>query len=89
MPKKPVIKAKKSPVKNSKLSNKRAPKNQEPAVNVELSEKDLNKIVTKGKKQGYLTLDEILELFPQAEEKLEILDLLYEKLGEAGVNVLI
>lgn len=45
------------------------------------------RLVTKGKKQGYLTLDNILELFPQAEEELELLDSLYERLVDAGVDV--
>src|SRR3990167_2430713 len=40
----------------------------------------LNKLVTKGKKQGYLTVNELLEFFPDAEENIELLDQLYEKL---------
>src|SRR3989338_4778510 len=47
----------------------------------------LNKLVTKGKKQGYLTVNELLEFFPDAEENIELLDQLYEKLLDAGVNV--
>jgi len=43
--------------------------------------------VKKGKKQGYLTLDDLLALFPNAEEDIETLDFLYEKLLEAGVDV--
>jgi RNA polymerase primary sigma factor len=56
-------------------------------ANMQLGEADLNKLVTRGKKQGYLNLDEVLELFPQAEENLEMLDQLYEKLMDAGVEV--
>lgn len=52
-----------------------------------LNEGDLTRLATKGKKQGYLTLDQILELFPNAEENIELLDSLYEKLLEAGVEV--
>jgi RNA polymerase primary sigma factor len=47
----------------------------------------LPKLISRGKKQGYLTLDEILEFFPNAEEDIEKLDSLYEKLMEAGVDV--
>jgi len=47
----------------------------------------ITKIVSKGKKQGFLTLNEILEIFPEAEENIETLDFLYEKLLEAGVDV--
>ena len=52
-----------------------------------ISDAVISRIVTKGKKQGFLTLDNILELFPQAEEELETLDFLYEKLVDAGVDV--
>ena len=52
-----------------------------------ISDAVISRLVTKGKKQGFLTLDNILELFPQAEEELETLDFLYEKLVDAGVDV--
>ncbi|OGC38479.1 RNA polymerase sigma factor RpoD [candidate division WWE3 bacterium RBG_13_37_7] len=54
-----------------------------------ISSKDLgvNKLLTKGKKQGYLTLDDIMVVFPQAEEDIDLLDSLYERLMEAGVDV--
>lgn len=52
-----------------------------------LTDAVVSRLVTKGKKQGFLTLDNILELFPQAEEELELLDSLYEKLVDAGVDV--
>ena len=41
-----------------------------------ISDAVISRLVTKGKKQGFLTLDNILELFPQAEEELETLDFL-------------
>lgn len=47
----------------------------------------LKKLITKGKRRGYLTQKEILEVFPSAEEALEELDSLYERLLEAGVDV--
>ena len=53
----------------------------------ELSEKLIKKIVTKGKKDGYLTLDQVMEVFPQAEDNVELLDSLYERLVDAGVAV--
>lgn len=52
-----------------------------------LTDSVISKIVSRGKKQGYLTLDEILEIFPNAEEDLDLLDSLYEKLVDAGVDV--
>lgn len=47
----------------------------------------MRKLITQGKKRGFLTQVEILEIFPEAEEDIEILDSLYEKLLEAGVDV--
>lgn len=54
---------------------------------IDLREKNIKKLVTTGKKQGYLTLNQILELFPDAEEDIETLDYLYEKLMDAKVDV--
>ena len=47
----------------------------------------VKRLITRGKKRGYLTQTEILELFPDAEEDIEILDFLYTKLLDAGVDV--
>ncbi len=54
---------------------------------VESVESNLKKLITQGKKRGYLTQLEILEIFPEAEEDIEKLDSLYEKLLEAGIDV--
>ena len=45
------------------------------------------KLVRKAKKQGFITQEEILELFPQAEERITELDLLYDKLDKLGIDV--
>ena len=45
------------------------------------------KLISRGKKQGYLTLNDLIKVFPEAEENIEVLDSLYEKLIEAGVDV--
>ncbi|MFC1622045.1 RNA polymerase sigma factor RpoD [Patescibacteria group bacterium] len=83
MPKKSTTKkptkAKKKPAKKTVKTKKKATLN--------LREKNIKKLVTVGKKQGYLTLTQILELFPNAEEDIETLDFLYEKLLEAKVDV--
>jgi len=52
-----------------------------------LRDKSIRKLVTTGKKQGYLTLAQILELFPNAEDDIETLDYLYEKLLTAKIDV--
>lgn len=56
-----------------------AKNNSESSENVQLLEK--------GKNQGFLTLDEILEMYPNAEDKVAELDDLFAKLIEAGVDV--
>ncbi|TSC87939.1 MAG: RNA polymerase primary sigma factor [Microgenomates group bacterium Gr01-1014_16] len=45
------------------------------------------KLVAKGRHQGYLTLDEILEVYPNAEERVEELDCLFGKLLSVDVDV--
>lgn len=47
----------------------------------------LKKLVAQGKKRGYVTQAEVFEIFPDAEENLEKLDSLYEKLIDSGVDV--
>jgi RNA polymerase primary sigma factor len=61
--------------------------NKKPKDKLSLLEVNVNKLVAKGKKQSYLTLDDILILFPNAEEDIQTLDFLYEKLSDAGVDV--
>ncbi|MEK7595216.1 MAG: RNA polymerase sigma factor RpoD [Patescibacteria group bacterium] len=47
----------------------------------------LKKLVAKGKKQGFLTQEDILDLFPEAEENVIELDNLYQKLAELKIDV--
>ncbi len=54
---------------------------------VDPKERVIQKLVLQGKKQGYLTVSEVLSVFPEAEESIEEVDKLYERLGEEGVNV--
>ncbi len=48
---------------------------------------DTKKLIAKGKKQGYITQEEILQLFPDAEKRIEELDDLYAKLLTEKVDV--
>lgn len=48
----------------------------------------LKELVKKGKSRGYVTTDEVLEVFPQAEEHLDDLDKLYSQLIDHGIEVL-
>ena len=57
-----------------KTTKKEDSKVEKKAPKLDMKEKNLKKLVTLGKKQGYLTLSQILELFPNAEEDIETLD---------------
>jgi len=48
---------------------------------------DVSKLIEKGKKQGFVTQEEILQLFPDAEERIEELDDLYDVLLREKVDV--
>ncbi len=44
-------------------------------------------LLAKGKRQGYLTIDDILDAFPEAEEDLAQLEDLYVRLLDAGIEI--
>jgi len=48
---------------------------------------NVDDLLTRGKLQGFVTQDDILSLFPDAEDKVEDLDALYNSLFEADVDV--
>jgi len=48
---------------------------------------DISKLLRKAKKQGFVVQEEILELFKDAEYRVEELDSLYDKLYKANVDV--
>jgi RNA polymerase primary sigma factor len=48
---------------------------------------NIEPLLEKGKSQGFVTQDEILELFPDAEVRVEELDKLYDALFKADVDV--
>jgi len=56
-------------------------------VNRQATEANFKKLIKKGKKQGYITIEELLALFPEAEEDIEKLDQLYEKFLKEGIDV--
>src|SRR3990172_4732885 len=49
--------------------------------------KSIVELIKKGRDQGFLTQDDILEIFPDAEDKLTELDELYDKLIAEGIDV--
>jgi RNA polymerase primary sigma factor len=48
---------------------------------------ELKALVELGRKRGYLTHDEILEQFPEAEQNIEVIDRVYSVLLEQGIDV--
>lgn len=48
---------------------------------------DTSKLIDKGKKQGFITQEEILEMFPDAEKRLDELDELYDQLLKSRIDV--
>jgi RNA polymerase primary sigma factor len=51
------------------------------------SRKRVVELIKKGRSQAFLTQDEILEVFPDAEDRLSELDELYDKLLSEGIDV--
>jgi RNA polymerase primary sigma factor len=49
--------------------------------------KPVQELIKKGRDQGFLTQDDILEIFPNAEAKIDELDDLYEKLLSENIDV--
>ena len=51
-------------------------------------EQKISEITAKGRVKGFITYNEILKFFPKIEEELWLIDYLYGKLEEEGVDVL-
>ena len=49
--------------------------------------KQMETLVAKGKDQGYITYDDVLDVFPEAEDQLDQIDILYQRLMSEGVEV--
>ncbi len=69
-----------------KLSRSKKTKRKK-APGLKTREKSLKALIAKGKDQGFVTQEEILELFPDAEKRIDELDDLYDRLLQLGVDV--
>ncbi|HRY56944.1 MAG TPA: RNA polymerase sigma factor region1.1 domain-containing protein, partial [Patescibacteria group bacterium] len=81
------VPAKKIEKEGNKEKNIQNIEAKESRLKINSQELGIKKLIKKGKKQGYLNLDDLLTLFPNAEEDIETLDFLYEKLMESGIDV--
>lgn len=95
--KKSVKKAPKKVVKKvskkkaaKKTSSKKAPKKVVKRKKLAKSKKEvlLSEFLSKGRKRGFVTYDEILKSFPNIEDDVIFLDELHGQLTEAGVDVI-
>src|SRR3989454_8642913 len=59
----------------------------EAPVTDERIQAELKALVELGKKKGFLTHDDILEQFPEAEQNIELIDRVYSVLLEQGIDV--
>ena len=50
--------------------------------------KEINDLIKKGKEQGFLTQEDLLDVFPTIEENVNLLDSIFEKLQENEIEVL-
>ncbi len=57
------------------------------AKNNEDYESKADQLIQKGREQGFITQEEILSLFPDAEENIEKIDDLYATLSEQGIEI--
>ncbi len=85
-PKKVVKKAVKKPVAKKAPAKKVAVK--KVSKERELMLKKSEELITRGKKRGFISYDEILKALPTIETDIMLLDELYDRLSSAGVDVL-
>lgn len=53
----------------------------------DIIEEKIKSLIAKGKERGFITEDEILFLFPDIEENIDILEKIYERLETAGIEL--
>jgi RNA polymerase primary sigma factor len=81
-------KTKKAPKGNAAMSASNRPTLKKGKGKILSKEDRAKEIVMKGKKRGFITFDEILKTFPNIEQDIEFLDVLYDLLTTAGIDVL-
>ncbi len=77
---------KKSSPKAKKVAKKVAPKKL--GKKAALLEKKALSMIKKGREHGFITYDELIKEFPTIESDIMFLEELYERLGDAGIDIL-
>lgn len=85
VPQKPKVKPKPITIKPAGSSPRREANLEKRLRELEVKSEEL---ITKGKKRGFITYDEILKTFPDIENNIMFLDELYEKMSVSGIDVL-
>jgi RNA polymerase primary sigma factor len=57
-------------------------------VREEVNSQAIIELLARGRQRGFITNDEILKIFPNAEENIKAVDSFYRKIEEANINVL-
>ena len=67
---------------------KRSTRRKKPLTKGELLEKNAEKLITEGRKRGFITYDELINKIPDIESNILFLEELYEKLEAARIDIL-
>lgn len=80
---------KRTPVKTQKKrsAKKAVTKSNRVQTSVNAETANMKQLIEAGKSRGFITQDEILSLYPKAEDHIEELDLLYHKFMRLGIDV--
>ncbi len=81
------IKNVKKPNKSVIKNNKRQLKEKKPNKTADLHKHKIESLIQEGKQRGFVTEAEILEVVPETEEQIEMIEELYKNLSLAGVEI--
>ena len=95
-PKKVSVQKKKTPVMKSlppeipvrKLGRKELPKLARNDINTSKDERKITTLSRLGRERGYITYDEIMREFPTIESNVVMLEDMYERFSDAGIDIL-
>lgn len=86
--KKQLKKANKSKVSKRKIAEPKRVRKDDISRKEEQKRDVISDLIYRGKQRGFITEDEIIHIFPDAEKDIERLEELYEKLESSNINVI-